>query len=57
MKSKDPLYPYQNLFITARPGMGATTLVTNIINKYLDNEKKCLIFEDTEGFHLTHIER
>lgn len=57
MKSKDPLYPYQNLFITARPGMGATTLVTNIINKYLDNGKKCLIFEDTEGFHLTHIER
>lgn len=39
MKSKDPLYPYQNLFITARPGMGASTLVANIVNKYLDNGK------------------
>ena len=57
MKSTDPIYPYQNLFITARPGMGSTTLVTNIINKYLDNEKKCLVFEATDGVHLTHIER
>ena len=24
MKSTDPLFPYQNFFITARPGMGAT---------------------------------
>jgi hypothetical protein len=37
--------------------MGATTLVTNIINKYLDNGIKCLVFEATDGFYLTHIER
>lgn len=51
MKSKDPLYPYQNLFITARPGMGASTLVANIVNKYLDEGKKCLIFDsETRAF-------
>lgn len=43
MKSTDPLFPYQNLFITARPGMGATTLAVNIINKHLDEGKKCLV--------------
>ena len=57
MKSKDPLYPYQNLFITARPGMGASTLVANIVNKYLDEGKKCLIFDSETRAFLSYIER
>ncbi len=57
MKSKDPLYPYQNLFITARPGMGATTLAMNILDKYLDEGKRCLVFEDTEYYRLKYIDR
>lgn len=57
MKSKDPLFPYQNLFITARPGMGASTLAVNIVNKYLDEGKKCLVFEDTECYRLKYIDR
>ena len=57
MKSKDPLYPYQNLFITARPGMGASTLVANIVNKYLDEGKKCLIFDSKTRAFLSYIER
>ena len=57
MKSKDPLFPYQNLFITARPGMGASTLAVNIVNKYLDEGKKCLVFEATECYRLKYIDR
>ena len=57
MKSKEPLFPYQNLFITARPGMGATTLATNIIRKYLDEGKKCLAFENQDSFYTNYIER
>ena len=57
MKSTDPLFPYQNFFITARPGMGATTLALNIVNKYLDEGKKCLVFEDTEYYRLKYIDR
>lgn len=57
MKSKDPLYPYQNLFITARPGMGASTLVANIVNKYLNNGKKCLVFESETRVFLSYVDR
>ena len=57
MKSNDLLYPYQNLFITARPGMGATTLALNIVNKYLDEGKECLVFENTNCFSTGYIER
>lgn len=57
MKPTDPLFPYKNLFITARPGMGATTLALNIVNKYLDEGKKCLVFEDTEYYRLKYIDR
>ena len=57
MNSTDPIYPYQNLFITARPGMGATTLVTNILNKYLKNGKKCLVFDSKTRSFLSYIER
>ena len=35
---------YQNLFITSRPGMGATTLLVNIINERHKNGDKILIF-------------
>ena len=57
MKNTDPLYPYKNLFITARPGAGATTLATNIISKYLDNGKRCLVFENPNCFFIDYIER
>lgn len=57
MKSTDPLFPYQNLFITARPGMGATTLAVNIINKHLDEGKKCLVFAGTHDYSPKYIER
>ena len=57
MKSTDPLFPYQNIFITARPGMGATTLALNIVNKYLDEGKKCLVSENTNCFYTNYIER
>lgn len=57
MKSTDPLFPYQNLFITAPPGMGAATLVANIVNEYLDEGKKCLVFESTDYSRLTYIDR
>lgn len=57
MKSTDPLFSYQNLFITARPGMGATTLAVNIINKYLDEGKKCLVFSGTHDCSPKYIER
>ncbi len=57
MISKDPIFPYKNLFITARPGMGASTLVANIANKYLEEGKRCLIFEATDHFLLTYNER
>ena len=55
--STDPIFPYQNLFITARPGMGAATLVANILNEYLNEGKKCLVFESTDCSHLTYIDR
>lgn len=57
MKNTDPIYPYQNLFITARPGMGAPIIVANIVLKYLEIGKKCLVFESTDGLHLTYTER
>ena len=57
MKLTDPLFPYKNLFITARPGMGASTLVANIVNKYLDEGKKCLIFDSGTRAFLSYIER
>jgi len=57
MKFNDPLFPYQNLFITARPGMGATTLALNIVNKYSDEGKKCLIFDSKTRAFLSYIER
>lgn len=57
MNSRDPLAPYRNLFITARPGMGATTLALNIVSKYLDEDKKCLVFENTNCFSTGYIER
>ena len=57
MMSTDPLFPYQNLFITARPGMGASTLVANIVNNYLENGKKCLIFDSETRAFLSYIER
>ena len=57
MKNTDPLYPYKNLFITARPGAGATTLATNIISKYLDNGKRCLVFENPNCFFIDYIDR
>ena len=57
MKNNDPLYPYKNLFITACPGAGATTLATNIISKYLDNGKRCLVFENPNCFFIDYIER
>ena len=57
MKSTDPLFPYQNLFITARPGMGATTLAVNIINKHLDEGKKCLVFAGTHDYSPKYIEQ
>lgn len=57
MKLADPLSPYKNLFITARPGMGESTLVANIVNKYLDEGKKCLVFESTDCSRLTYIDR
>ena len=41
MTNKNPIYPFKNLFITARPGMGATTLALNIVSKFLDVGKKC----------------
>ena len=50
-------FPYQNLFITARPGMGATTLAVNIINKHLDEGKKCLVFAGTHDYSPKYIER
>ena len=34
MNTYDPIFPYKNLFITARPGMGTATLVANIVNEY-----------------------
>ena len=34
MKSTDPLFPYQNFFITARPGMGATKKSEDTSKKY-----------------------
>ncbi|MBP3582962.1 MAG: hypothetical protein J6K44_02870, partial [Clostridia bacterium] len=49
MTNKEPLFPYNNLFITARPGMGGTTLAISIVNKYLDLGKRCLVFENTSG--------
>jgi len=57
MNSNDPIFPYQNLFITARPGMGASTLVAEIVSKYLSNGKKCLVFQATDHFLLTYVER
>lgn len=57
MKSTDPLFPYQNLFITARPGMGATTLAVNIANKCLNEGKKCLVFEGGYDYSPRYIER
>lgn len=57
MKSTDPIFPYQNLFITSRPGMGSTTLALNIINKYLDEGKKCMVFENIDCFCTGFIER
>ena len=53
----DPIFPYKNLFITARPGMGATTLIANIVNNYLQYGKKCLIFESVESSRFSFIER
>ena len=57
MKNNDPIYPYKNLFITARPGVGATTLAVNIVNKYLDQGKKCLVFENPNCFFIDYIDR
>lgn len=57
MKNIDPIYPYKNLFITARPGVGATTLAVNIVNKYLDQGKKCLVFENSNCFFIDYIDR
>ena len=57
MKRTDPLFPYRNLFISARPGIGTATLVANIVNKYLENGKKCLVFESTDCSRLTYIDR
>lgn len=53
----DPIFPYKNLFITARPGMGASTLVANIISKYLVEGKKCLVFDNKTRAFLSYIER
>ena len=57
MKNIDPIYPYKNLFITARPGMGTTTLAVNIVNKYLDQGKNCLVFENSNCFFIDYIDR
>lgn len=57
MKSTDPLFPYQNLFITARPGMGVSTIVANIVNKYLDEGKKCLVFDAKARPFLNYADR
>ena len=53
----EPISPYKNLFITARPGMGASTLIANIINSYLEYGKKCLIFESVEASRFSFVER
>ena len=57
MNIYDPIFPYKNLFITARPGMGASTLVANIVNKYLDQGKKCLVFDSETRAFSSHIDR
>ena len=57
MNTYDPIFPYKNLFITARPGMGTATLVANIVNEYLGEGKKCLVFESTDCSRLTYIDR
>lgn len=57
MKNKDPLYPYKSLFITGLPGVGLTTLAVNIVNKYLDDGKKCLIFENQNFSFIDYIDR
>jgi hypothetical protein len=57
MNTRDPNFPYKNLFITARPGMGASTLAANIANKYLNEGKKCLIFDSETRAFLSHIDR
>lgn len=57
MTNKNPIYPFKNLFITARPGMGSTTLALNIVSKFLDVGKKCLIYQTTDYFFTNYIER
>lgn len=39
-------FPYQSIFITARPGMGASTLALNIVAEHLRIGKKCIVFEN-----------
>lgn len=57
MRSNGPIFPYQNLFITARPGMGATTVALNIMKKYMDLGKKCLVLSDAGRLSEHYIER
>ena len=57
MKTNQPIFPYQNLFITSRPGMGAPELVANIVNQYLQANRKCLIFASVEGCYYTYSDR
>lgn len=39
-------FPYQSVFITARLGMGASTLALNIVAEHLSAGKKCIVFEN-----------
>ena len=57
MKNKDPLYPYKSLFVTGLPGVGLTTLAVNIVNKYLDHDKKCLVLENQNFSFIDYIDR
>ena len=57
MKNNNPIYPYKSLFITGLPGIGTTTLAMNIVKKFLDSGKKCLIFQNTDCFFTDYIER
>lgn len=57
MSTENPIFPYQNLFITARPGAGASTLAASIVKRYLDEGKKCLVFEAATCCGLTYTER
>ena len=52
-----PIAPYQSVFITARPGMGATTLATCIANAFLDTGARCLIFANAYRLSAHYAER